>query len=153
MRRAVLMSVFLPVFAALPVLPAPVYAAPGAKPLIEIRAIVSCADHQGSMLLPVPVDAGDCVARQAFVKGGDFVGLGHLRDSGRDFLIATLSESARRRFYAERRQVPDRPVAVMIDGWVVATPVLWERVQPASLQISGINPFQIDKLVSRFREK
>jgi len=137
----------------LPVLALPAYAAPGGKPLIEIRAVVSCADHQGGMLLPVPVAAGDCVSRQAIVKGDDFVGLGHLRDSGKDFLIATLSETARRRFYAARRQVPDRPVAVMIDGWVVATPVLWERVQPASLEIGGINPFQIDRLVARFRAR
>jgi hypothetical protein len=41
----------------------------------------------------------------------------------------------------------------LIDGWVVATPVLWDRIRPASLQISGINPFQIDKLVTRFRTK
>ncbi len=148
MRFGVLMGAILPVFAALPV-----HAAPESKPLIEIRAVVSCADHQGGMLLPVPVAAGDCVSRQAIVKGDDFVGLGHLRDSGRDFLIATLSETARRRFYAARRQVPDRPVAVMIDGWVVATPVLWERSQPASLQIGGINPFQIDRLVARFRTR
>jgi hypothetical protein len=47
----------------------------------------------------------------------------------------------------------EKPVALLIDGWVVATPVLWDRIRPASLQISGINPFQIDKLVTRFRTK
>jgi hypothetical protein len=134
--------------------PAPsVLAAPAGKPLIEIRAVGDCAAHPDGMLLPVPTDAGGCVARHAIVKGEDFVGMGHLRDSGRDFLILTLSEPARRRFYGVLGRQREKPVALLIDGWVVATPVLWDRIEPASLQISGINPFQIDKLVSRFRTR
>ncbi|HEY4275951.1 MAG TPA: hypothetical protein VGM68_10730 [Rhizomicrobium sp.] len=132
-------------------LAAPVWAASAGKPVIEIRALVSCAAHPDAMLLPVPTEAGDCVSRQAIVQGGDFVGLGHLRDSGKDFLILTMSEPARRRFYGVLKPQSEKPVALMIDGWVVATPLLWDRIEPASLQIAGINPFQIDKLVTRFR--
>jgi hypothetical protein len=131
----------------------PVLAAPAGKPLIEIRAVGDCAAHPDGMLLPVPTDAGGCVARHAIVKGEDFIGMGHLRDSGRDFLILTLSEPARRHLYDVLGRQSEKPVALLIDGWVVATPVLWDRIRPASLQISGINPFQIDKLVTRFRTK
>jgi len=120
-----------------------------ARPVIEIRALVDCAAPNSVRL--AGQDAG-CMAGRALVKGGDFTGIGHLRFSrGRDFLVVTMSDASRRRFYDFNRAHADEPVAVVIDGRLVSTPLVREPLQPATLEIPGLTGAQIDALVTRFR--
>jgi preprotein translocase subunit SecD len=117
------------------------------RPLIEIHAMADCA-ASGSRKLA----AGVCMARGALVRGGDFTGIGHLRfGRGRDALVVTMSDAARRHFYDYMRTRAGKPVAVMIDGRVVSMPVVSEPLQPAALEIPGLTGPQIDALVLRFR--
>lgn len=118
------------------------------KPVIEIRALVDCAAPGGVRI----AGQGGCMARDAIVKGDDFTAVGHLRFSrSRDLLVVTMSDAGRRRFYDFNRAHADEPVAVVIDGRLVSTPVMREPLHPATLEIPGLNGPQIDALVTRFR--
>ena len=119
------------------------------RPIIEIRAMVDCAAAD-SVRLAAP--GGGCMAPAAIVKGADFTGIGHVRfGRGQDMLVVAMNDASRRRFYDYVRAHARMPVAVLIDGRVISTPVVSEPAQPGALEISGLTGPQIDALVLRFR--
>ena len=121
------------------------------RPSIEIHAVIDCASADRVRTGDAAAD-GDCLARGALVKGAEVTGVGHVRfGRGQDMLVVAMNEASRRRFYDYLRAHAAKPVAVLVDGRVVARPVLSEPLQPASLEIPGLSGPQIDALVTRFR--
>jgi preprotein translocase subunit SecD len=121
------------------------------KPRIEIHAVIDCAAADSVRPGNAAAD-GDCLARGALVAGAEVTGIGHVRfGRGQDMLVVAMNEASRRRFYDYLRAHAAWPVAVLVDGRVVARPVLSEPLQPASLEIPGLSGPQIDALVTRFR--
>jgi hypothetical protein len=121
------------------------------KPAIEIHAVIDC--NATDSVKPVdPAADGDCMARTALVKGADFTGIGHVRfGRGQDMLVVAMNDAARRRFYDYLRAHAEKTVAVLIDGHVVAMPVVSEPAEPDALEIPGLSGQQVDALVTRFR--
>ncbi len=143
------MRAFVMGAAAIAGLAVPVHAA--GKPVIEIHAVADCAAANSVKPDDAAAD-GDCLARGALVNGAEVTGVGHVRfGRGQDMLVVAMNEMSRRRFYDYMRAHAAKPVAVLIDGHVVAMPVLSEPMQPASLEIPGLSGPQIDALVTRFR--
>jgi hypothetical protein len=126
-------------------------AAAAGKPVIEIHAVVDCNAADSAKPMDAAAD-GECLARTALVGPGDFTGIGHVRfGRGQDMLVLAMNDGSRRRFYGYVQAHAQKPVAVLIDGHVVAMPVVSEPAQPDALEIPGLNGAQIDALVTRFR--
>ena len=95
---------------------------------------------------------GRCLSPAIIVQGADFIAYvpRHGNASG-DVLNLTLSDDAQQRFYRFTRDTVGKQTAIVIDGRVVAVPVVIEPLMSSSFQVVGLTTAQVDDIVERLR--
>ncbi len=140
-------SFFASVFLVLSV----VSAAAAERPQIAIHPVMECAEVPGGVPLSNPQAQRRCLSPAIIVQGADFIGAFRGRNASGDVLNLTLSEEAQQRFYRFTRDTVGKQTAIVIDGRVVAVPVVIEPLMSSSFQVVGLTTAQIDDIVERLR--